>query len=276
MRKSYILFAVAIIAAITMVSCKNNSKKSQSQKPTPEEVREKKQALADSVLADIDEYAEMYADAASKSFRLQAMELTDEEKMLKPDYLLDASFATNLVTKSQKINALVIYIIEDGVRKIYDMPREEVQEVIAKLAADVNFPFETSYMVGDSPVSDKIRARYNALKERGELSIFWQFESVLIEELDYIICQNPDLFLSKITDEQWREYYVRKSSRIKALEELAKYDDEAAQLMEFRRKYRISTSDEERERLNQTVASAKQSRIANKEKFIARRNALLQ
>jgi len=84
-----------------MVSCKNNNKKTQSKNPSQEEVQEMKQALADSVLAEIDAFADQYSDAASKAFRLQAMELTDDEKQVKPDYLLDPSLVSKFVTKSQ-------------------------------------------------------------------------------------------------------------------------------------------------------------------------------
>jgi len=70
MKNTHILIAVAMVAALSMVSCKNN-KKAESQEPTQEEVQEMKQALADSVLAEIDAIAEKLYDASSKSFRLQ-------------------------------------------------------------------------------------------------------------------------------------------------------------------------------------------------------------
>ncbi len=108
MIKNNILIALAMLAVLTMVSCKNNNKKAQSQDPTQEEVQEMKQALADSVLAEIDAFVDEYIDASSKSFKIRDLELTENEKSVRPDYLLDPSVANNLVTRSQKINALVI------------------------------------------------------------------------------------------------------------------------------------------------------------------------
>jgi len=156
------------------------------------------------------------------------------------------------------------------------MPRNDGQEAIAKLVADLNYPFDAEFAVNNNPVSEKIKARYNAFKERGELASFWGFEVAFIAEIDYVMVHNPDLFFSKISEEQWQQYYLRKKARLKALETLAKYDDEVALLLKFRNDYRISSSDQQRESVNQSKESAKQFRIANKDKFIAKRNALLQ
>jgi len=276
MKKNYLLIAVAMVAALSMVSCKNNKKSAQSQEPTQEEVQEMKQALADSVLTKIDELAEQYWDSYSKSFRLRTLELTDAEKLVKPDYLLDPSVANNLVTRSQKINALAIYDTEHEIRKIYDMPCDDVEEVIAKLIVDLNFPLSVDTLFSDAPVSEKIRAYYNACKERGDLALFWQFEYAIVTEGMYILSQNPELFLSKITDEQWQAWRVVKQTRVAAIEELAKYDEEMAQLWEFRNKNRVTASDEERDRKDQSIETAKQYYIANKDKYAAKRNALLQ
>jgi len=272
MKRILLLLAfVAIYAAMT-VSCRNTN----TAEPNQEEIQQQKQILADSLLADMDVLVDQYCDASLNAFRLQAMELTDAEKMVKPDYLLDPSLAGTFVTNTQKFNALVIYIIEDGIRKIYDMPRNDVQEAIAKLAAGLNYPFDAEFSVSDLPVSKKTKARYDAFKERGDLASFWRFEVVLIAEIDYVIANNPDLFFSKISEEQWQQYYLRKTTRLQALEKLEKYDEESALLLEFRNKYRISSSDQERETVNQSKESAMQFRVANKDKFIAKRNALLQ
>lgn len=272
--KSFIPVALAMVAALSIVSCKCNSKK--TQKPTQEEVQQQKQALADSVLADIDALTEQYIDASSKSFRLQVMQLTDEEKLLKPDYLLDPSVANNLVTRSQKINALAIYIVEAGIRRIYDMPIDNVKESIAKLAVDLNYPIDLDYSISNSPVSEKTKARYDAFKQRGDMVSFWQFEYALVCEIDYIVANNPNLFFNKITEEQWQSFYQRKLSRMKPIEDLAQYDEEMAQLYDYITRNRVLATQKERDLNNQTKESAKQFRIANKDKYIARRNALLQ
>jgi len=272
--KSFIIVALAMVAALSMVSCQCNSKK--TQKPTQEEVQQQKQALADSVLAEIDAIAEKLYDASSKSFRLQFLTLTDKEKLVKPDYLLDPSIAYTLVNKTQKINALAIYCLEKGVRKIYDMPCEEVNEAIAKLAIDLNFPMDMEYVAGEAPLSEKMRKTYETCKERGEQNLFWQFEYATFLEINYVIANDPELFFNKITEEQWVAYYERKTEALNAIKELAKYDEEMALLWDFRNKNMVTSSEEEREKMFSSFESSRQLYKENKDRFSEIRNALLQ
>jgi len=274
MKKSYILIALAMVAALSVVSCKCSSNK--SQEPTQEEVQEMKQALADSVLAEIDEIAERYWDAQGKSSIIQSTILTDEQKMIKPDYLLDPSVANTLVTKSQKINALAISVVDIAVCKVYDMPYEELQEAAAKLAADLNVPFDVQFSNGNAPLSEKIKATYNACKERGEVSLFWQFENAGIYETNYIISQSPEVYLGKITDEQWQAFYKARHARLDAVAKLAKYDEEMALLAEFSNNNKVKASIEDKNRKNQSIEFAKHFYSANKDKYATKRNALLQ
>jgi len=254
-----------------MVSCKN----ARNSEPTPEDIQTQKQALADSVLSDIDTLADLYFEAASNCFMLKSMELTDAEKMVKQDYLLDPSVANTLVTKSQKINALAAYSVDYSVRKIFGLPCEEVKEVITKLASEVNHPIDMDLFMSDSPTSEIVKQEYKICKERGDLAYFWQFQFAIIAETSYVILNNPELFFSRITEEQWQAYRSRNEAIVEAISELAQYDEEMATLEDFRIKTRI-TSQEEWDNSDVTLESAKQFRIANKDKYIARRNALLQ
>jgi len=277
MKTKIILIALAILAALSMVSCKNNNKKTQSQELSQEEVQEMKQALTDSVLTYIDGCVEKLCDATSKSFRIQTMKLTDAEKSVKPDYLLDPTVAETLVTKEQKVNALAIYSIELGIRKIYDMPQEETKAAIAKLAVEVNHPIDIDFLTNDTTTTaEKIKREYEICKERGDLAYFWQFQYAIVSEMSYVVSSNPEIFFSKITEEQWQEFISRFWTIVNTVEKLADYDDDLSQLWKFRNKYNTQSSDEQTKLVNQTKETAKQFRIANKDKYIARRNALLQ
>ncbi len=273
MKTNYILIALAMIAALTMVSCKNSNKKAQSQEPTQEEVQEMKQALADSVLTYIDAIADEYFVASENTFRIPNFELSEEEKMVKPDFLLEPSFANTLVTKSQKINALGIYLIDLAARIIYDMPLDETKEVITKLAVELNLDANTDF---EMPLSEKIKKEYENSKARGELAYFWQFENAIIAETGYILAQNPELFFSHITEEQWQQYLKRTDEKNKAMRELARYDEEMATVWEIFSQNSPVSSPEELSKVSASIESEKQFRIANKDKFIAKRNALLQ
>jgi len=227
MKKSLIHIAVAMVAALTVVSCKNN-RKAQVQEPTQEEIQEQKLALTDSVLAKIDEYAEQYIKYSDDGDFFEIIELTDEDKQVKPDYLLDPNEAAKFVTKNQKVNSLAIYVMEYCVRLLYDMPTDEVKKVIAKLAIDLNHPIDGDFLTSDRMASDYIREEYKVCKERGDVAYFWQFENAILREIDYLIANNTELYLSKISEENLASYNEQWHSIYQAVWALAPFDSEMA------------------------------------------------
>jgi len=277
MKTKHILIALAMLAALTMVACKNNNKKTQAQEPTQEEVQEMKQALADSVLAKIDAIVNQFYDANSKKFTFRSMELTDKEKAVKPDYLLDPSEVNNLVSKSQKINALGFLMVDLGVRYLYDMPVDEAREAIAKLALEVNLTDDyLSATENQKDFSILAKKMYNSCLANNELPAFWQYNFAGSVEFCYIFAQNPKLYFSKITEKEWQSFFTQVLLTIDALKELAPYDPEIAQVLELRNKNRAFESDQARDQVLSTLQSTQDFFIDNKDKYIARRNALLQ
>jgi len=157
------------------------------------------------------------------------------------------------------------------------MPLEETKEVIAKLAVEINYPIDVNVSLNfEMPASEKIKKEYGAFKERGELAYFWQFQNALIIETAYIIAQNPELFFSKITEEQWQSFIKRANEKNKAIGELAKYDEEMAAILEIFNQTKAIASKEEKVMLDSSFELTKQFTIANKDRYIAKRNALLQ
>jgi len=272
MKRTLTLISCVAVCCAMMISCKN----AKTAEPTPEEIQQQKQALADSVLAQIDEFAEQYWNAQSESSIIRRMKLTEEEKMVKPDYLLDPSVANTFVTKSQKVNALAFYVVELGVRELYEMPTEEVGEAIAKLAAELNHPFDFGQRDENVPTSELIKSNYEKCKINGELALFWQFEWALVNDVIYVLSQNPELFLGKITEEQWESWAVVKNTCLTALKKLEKYDEEMAQLWKLVVSYRPVDSSEDNYNIDHSLETAKQFYIASKDRVTALRNALLQ
>ncbi len=272
MKRTLTLIACVAICCAMMVSCRNSKTTGQN----PNKIQQQKQALADTVLAEIDVLAEQLCDASSKAFKFQNMELTEEEKYAKPDYLLAPKVADMMITSAQKISALAIYCIDQAVRKLYEMPLEEVNEAIVKLAVDVNFPLDMDYVTSDAPLSEIIKATYDACRVCGDQALFWQFEYACTVEIGYLMTKNPDLYFDKISEEQWQGYYSRVKTKLKSIEKLSRHDEEMANLWKLHQQTIVSSSDAQRDMANQSIASAKQYHIDNKDKFIAKRNALLQ
>jgi len=271
MKYNLFLIAAAMAAALSMVSCKNNNK---SQGPTQEDVQEMKQALADSVLAKIDECYEQFINYSNNADIFSIIKLEDEEIIVKPDYLLDPSEASNFVTREQKINALAIYDMEYYLRLLYDMPTDEVKEVVASLAVELNHPIDGDFLTSDKLVSELISEEYRVCRERGELTYFWQFENAILCETDYLLAMNPDLFLSRISEDNLIAYNEQWHSIYRAIWALAPYDYEIDQIAQS---YTCKNDDDyfsgygDFAMLDIAIKTYK----SDKYHFIERRNALL-
>ena len=274
MKKYYLFIALAMVAVMN-VSRKNN-KKAEASEADAEVVEAAKTVLADDVLATIDEFAKIYTD--ENNFfdvpKFITSCLSEEEKMIKPDYLLDPASTSELITKSQKVAALAILCLEKSIRTAYGMPGEASAEAIERLCAELNYPLANDDFK-DLKASDRIRQFYEICKESGELASFWQFNFVVINELAYLISQNPDIFFRNITEEQFATFYTRYKSCYAAVKEIANYDEEVAAALKALEENRCVSSSEESAKAYGSLANAKRTMTNSKEVYAARRAALL-
>lgn len=275
MKKTIIFIALTVIV-LALVSCKNNNK---AKVLSPEEIQEQREALADSALAKIDAIAEEYIDASGKSFSAMDFELTNEEKLNKPDYLLDPSLAEEFITKSQKVNALAIYMVENAVREAYGMPVKAAQAAIAKLAVEVNYPIDKDKVTAKEPVSNRVADEYKACRDRGDIAYFWQFNYAIITEFEYLLAQNPELFFRHITEEEWEAFRTKGAAEKDAIHEMAQYDKEAKAIadaiLQRLQQEDVFHSAQEYEAAIATKESAIQCFKDKKHTFVANRNSLL-
>jgi len=272
MKRTLFIFTIVAVASAMTISCGNNKQS----EPSQEEIQALKNALSDSVLTAIDEIAEQYFDARSNSFIFRSLNISDDEKLVLPDYLMDLSVVSTLVTREQKVNALGILISDIGVRMLYGMPTEETQEAIAKLCAETNLAIDSKPTEYQLNVSEKIKETYSECKDRNDISSFWRFQSAAILEISYILAQNPEFYFSKISEEQFQAYVRQTKLRREALELLSKYDQEMAEVYQLYIKSKPFASDKDMANINASKEANIQYRKANKESIIARRNALLQ
>lgn len=267
MKKALIIVAAL---AVCLVSCKNNK----NNQPTTDEVEVVKEALADSLLAEIDAIAEQFDNASMKVFSSK-MVLTDKEKMVKPDYLLDPAEADKFVTKTQKVNALAIYVSEMQLRKAYGMPTDDVMAAIAKLEVDINHPTDIEFMTSDASRSEKIKKEYEICKERDEIDYFWKFQYAIQCETGFLLAKNPDLFFSKMNDEDVALFGRQCKSVEKVIAYLAPYDEEMNNIYVMECERFNGQPEDEIGSFLTDVATAKEAYKSNKYHFVEWRDALL-
>ena len=203
-----------------------------------------------------------------------AEQLTEKEKLVKPDYLLDPSEVNNMVTRSQKISALGCLICERPIRLAYGMQLDATDEAIGMLMVDLNYTIPVKE-IEDKPICEIVKEEYEEYKERGELPFFWQFNFSIVNDALFIISRNPDVFFRNITEVQYKSFENRYISCIKAVSELAKYDQEVAIAYKAFEENMVNNNLEEAVKAFGSFDGAKQQITEAKETIAARRAALL-
>lgn len=216
-------------------------------------------------IAELDEIAGRYVDAATRISPFEAISLTDEEKMAKPDFLLDISAVDTLASDEQKINSLGFLLADYGVRTLFDMPAEEYRDVIKDLAREADYTVR-EYVArrGDYVLSDIFREHYEEYKVGYGVAVFWMIQSALLNETAYIIASDPDLFLNRISDEQADAFLT-----------LLKCRDESFTVLGRRNDYMKSILSSTRLPMDDTIEKSKDYFITCRDSIISVRNSML-
>jgi len=131
--------------------------------------------------------------------------LTDKEKMVKPDYLITPAQVAKTTTLSQKYHVCAMLAVDLVIAKMYDMPKADMNEAMAKLLVDLND--EAFTMFASTPWNDLesasdamvtlIQDEYAAGRE----DFYWEsVASSFVEQL-YVITRDVDKFMPMFDDE---------------------------------------------------------------------------
>lgn len=131
--------------------------------------------------------------------------LTEKEKMVKPDYLIQPSQVGKLVTLSQKYHVSAMLAVDMVVANLYDMPLVDMKEAMAKLLLDLNddafnnfanTPWHDLETASDAMVM-MIEDEYAAGRE----NFYWEAVAASFIEQLYVITRDVDKFMPMFTDE---------------------------------------------------------------------------
>jgi hypothetical protein len=151
--------------------------------------------------------------------------LTKEEKQVKPNYLLAPAVADEATTLAEKYRIISALSVDKRIANLYEMPVEDYEKAITKLAADIDDP---SFKVIDNAGSlfETSSELYNAMDQNGRINYFWQIASAALVEQLYVVSQNKDKFLSTFTDETAANVTFRIILILDATNRLSQYDPE--------------------------------------------------
>lgn len=160
--------------------------------------------------------------------------LTEKEKLMRPDYLLDPAVAEGLLTIQQKLAALAILGPERRVRMAYGMPVEESEKMLARLAADLNLPADNAACDNGADFSDRMAAMISYYREQGLLNYYWYFEEAILAEGMFLFSRNPEPFLRSLSDEDIAALSERMALCDRIAREYAEYEPSIADVMEIK------------------------------------------
>ena len=265
MKKLTILALTAIIfAACGGNKSANNAEETDSLKSFEQEQIEASIKMHfDSIAA---EFSKMEQPNFVKETKDGGIQLTKEEKQVKPTYLLNAAVADEATTLAEKYRILSALNVDKRIASLYEMPVEDYEKAITKLAADIDDPsFKAVEDAGS--LFETTTALYDAMNENGRINYFWQMAATSLVEQFYVASQKADTFLASFDDEAAANSTFRFILLKDAIERLQEYDPEIAPVAEALQPLDVLNAT--------TVAELKTQLQEAKEPIAAAREALI-
>ena len=220
--KKLSIFAVAL-AALAFTACDGNkSAKTEDQAAVKsfeqEQVEAKIKMEIDSLAAEIGKLKDLPIVQEGG-----AVKLTDQEKQVKPDYLLSAAVAENAATLAEKYRMLSALSVDKNIAALYGMPTDEYQTAIAKLVADIDDP-SFKEVEDTASIFKAGQQLYTAMEKNGRINNYWQLVAASLVEEIYVMSQNSDKFITAFDDESAANVSFRIVLILDAINRLSEYD----------------------------------------------------
>ena len=161
-----------VFAAIAFAACGN--KTAQTAEATDSVKSFEQEQIEASIKMHMDSIASELGKLKTLPFLNEGKDgvtLTKQEKQVKPDYLLAPSVAEDATTLAEKYRILSALSVDKSIAKLYEMPTDDYDAAINKLAADINDP---SFKVLDdtSTIFETGQKLYDAMNENGRINYF--------------------------------------------------------------------------------------------------------
>ena len=151
------------------------------------------------------------------------LSLTKEEKQVKPEYLFDAAIADEATTLAEKYRILSALAVDKKIAELYEMPTEDYEKAINKLAADINDP-SFKALEDTNTIFETTTTLYDEMEKNGRINYFWQLAAAALVEQLYDANQNVDKFITAFDDEAAANVSFRIVLILDAINRLSEYD----------------------------------------------------
>ena len=265
--KKLSVLAIAF-AAIAFAAC-GGKKSAQAEEATDSVKSFEQQQIEASIKMHVDSIASELGKLKTLPFLQEGKDgitLTKQEKQVKPDYLLTPSVADEATTLSEKYRILSALSVDKKIAALYEMPTEDYEKAITKLASDINDP-SFKAIEDANTIFETTTTLYDEMEKNGRINYFWQLAAAALVEQLYVINQNSEKFLSNFNDDAAANVTFRIVLILDAVNRLAQYDPDIEPVAKA-----IAPLDA----LNATtVAEMKEQLAKTKEQINAARKALV-
>ena len=255
-------------AAIAFAAC-GGKKSAQAEEATDSVKSFEQQQIEASIKMHVDSIASELGKLKTLPFLQEGKDgitLTKQEKQVKPDYLLTPSVADEATTLTEKYRILSALSVDKKIAALYEMPTEDYEKAITKLASDINDP-SFKAIEDANTIFETTTTLYDEMEKNGRINYFWQLAAAALVEQLYVINQNSEKFLSNFNDDAAANVTFRIVLILDAVNRLAQYDPDIEPVAKA-----IAPLDA----LNATtVAEMKEQLVKTKEQINAARKALV-
>ena len=217
-------FLAIAFAAIAFAACGNKTAQTEAAADSVKSFEQKQ--IEASIKMHMDSIASELGKLKTLPFLNEGKDgitLTKEEKQVKPDYLLAANIAEEATTLTEKYRILSALSVDKKIASLYEMPTEDYDKAITKLAADINDP-SFKAIEDANTIFETTTTLYDEMEKNDRINYFWQLAAAALIEQLYVCNQNADKFLSTFNDEAAANVTFRIVLVLDAINRLAQYD----------------------------------------------------
>lgn len=230
---------ISAFAMCMLASCGGNKQQANNSEVVEEEKSFEQTQIEGSIKQQLDSLSSEFSKMGNTPFMAALkegrIELSEQEKQVKPEYLIDPASTNELVTLSQKYRAISILNADKTIANAYGMPTDEYEVALKKMIVDIEDPAFKVFLEGEdsdpSSYSTLVENFYKAEDENGRINFFWEATTAFMVEELYIISQDSnEKFLQCFNDESAANVTYRIILFQDALERLKEYNPEIAGL----------------------------------------------
>ena len=202
-----ITFALLAAAAVICAGCKNQNKTQNQQAPAdiltddPIELQVLK-VSAENLLESAKEMKHIPIVTKDKNGKVV---LTDKEKKVKPDFLLDPTTLTMYPDLTHKYRAVAMLAVDLAIADLYEMNANDYKAVLSALLVDIQD--EALNIFAQTPWTDEEGGK-NALKDlledeynNGRPNFFWESAAASVVEQIFFVTRDVDKYIKMFDDQ---------------------------------------------------------------------------